>query len=148
AQTMYFRLTKLAGSEATIAEPGSAPELVPGLEHLRLVLDSPAGDEAGGVQVFERVAGARLDITGQPREPVQLSLRFRSDTGRERLYERSVALDDNGHASLRVPYAAVEDDAGARAYELCPDSRPCIALRVDEQAVRGGDAVAVALVRD
>jgi asparagine N-glycosylation enzyme membrane subunit Stt3 len=142
-RTLYFRLTQLAGAEAEIALPSAPPERVPALEHLRLVVDARSDAGPGAVSVFERVAGARLVVRGEPDERGEVAYRFVSDVGRERIYRASFALDAAGRAEVRVPYATAPDGPGS-AYEICT-ARGCTSARASEAEVRSGTAIAVPL---
>jgi asparagine N-glycosylation enzyme membrane subunit Stt3 len=136
------------------ARNGSAFGIHAQLGHFRLVLAGPAGGRGfpgwpasaePPYKLFERVAGAVLEVAATPGSPVsaRLALRTRSGWGFE-FIARAVA-DERGRASLRVPYAS--EPRG----ELAPDGpwRVRVAARelpiaVSEAEVQAGARVPVA----
>ena len=142
-RSLYFRLTRWIGSAATLAGGSEREEEIPALEHFRLLLDSADDASRGSIKAFELVPGAELGISGPPGAPLALEYAFTSDTGRDRVYRRTVTLDAGGRAQVRVPYSSARPDLGQvsawRLTGLGIDQR----IPVSERAVRRGERIAV-----
>ncbi|HVN75337.1 MAG TPA: STT3 domain-containing protein [Thermoanaerobaculaceae bacterium] len=121
---------------------------LPPLRRLRLDFESAAqGEEPGWrgsfCKVFELVAGAVLEGTAFPGEPVEVRLDLVTNRGRWLEYlDRTTARAD-GVFALRVPYSTDGGPAAVRAegpYELIVGRRRAL-VRVSEADVAQGRAV-------
>lgn len=137
-ETAYFRLTRLAGSEATVATGGAEPQHVSAMRGLRLVIDSASDDAIGFAKVYEVVPGARVRVQASPGATVVARYEFRSDAGRRRAYEQSARADADGVALLELPYSSERPDLGqTSAWRITADDAST-ELRVAEDDVRTG----------
>jgi hypothetical protein len=128
---------------------GNASPGAPALSGYRLVdedfrLDAP--EQA--VKLFERVPGAALRVTGAaPAGRVHATVSLVSPTGRATSLSLEAAADDGGRASFTLPYATGTNgfvDAGPWTISSGGVTRQVV---VAEQAVRGAEAIHVALTR-
>jgi hypothetical protein len=140
--SMFHRLIGPAGSEMTLPGAGGTPLVVPALDHFRLLM-APEEDGRGRLRVFERVAGARLRIRGEPGERILIVYPMRDAAGRDRTYRKSVYADATGFAEAVVPYPSNRDDLGwSSAYRVIA-SDGLREVRVSEAAVREGGSIVV-----
>ncbi len=130
----------------------------PRFEQFRLVTEGPRGgrplsDIYGGAaapgvapyKLFERVAGAVLEIHAAPGTPVEARLILHTPIGRNFEYPASGVTGDDGIARLRVPYASQgATPVASRSPWLVrvgDDTRP---VSVSDEAVVRGDTIVVA----
>lgn len=137
-RSLYARLTRFGGSEVPLERPDGTTEVIPALDHLRLVVDSASDDQIGHVKVWERVPGATLVLRGAPGAEVRLRYAWRSDAGRARTYEKTVRLDASGEARVVLPYSSERPDLGQSSAWRIESDRATREIRVAEQDVLGG----------
>jgi len=145
-RSLYLRLTRLGGSEVKLpAAAGAAAETVPALDHLRLVLDSANDDEIGFPKAYQVVRGADLVVHGAREGTVRARYAYRSDAGRERVYEKTVAGDARGEARIVLPYSSERPDLGQTSPWLIESAGRTRELRVAERDVLEGRALDITL---
>lgn len=115
---------------------GSARGGYPAFRHHRLVYQLYSG---GGFQVFERVAGARIEGRARPRARVEARLTLRTRLGKYPYLQRTRA-NAEGFYELVLPYA---NDARAGDVEVSADWKIVsggsrVRLRIDEDQVLNG----------
>lgn len=96
--------------------------------------------------IWERVAGARLEIAGASGERVQLTLELECPTAGERWsWVGSAVVGDDGVARVRVPYSTdvPNGDTRARGPLRVQVGARTLDVAVRETDVRAGNAVAV-----
>lgn len=142
-RSMYHRLTRLAGSEARIVLAGDGELTVPALDHLRLMVDAARDDASGFAKVYEVVPGAVLVVRTAPRAEVVARYAWRSDAGRERIYEKSARADDAGDARIVLPYSSERADVGHTSRWSITSGGRTIERMVAEAEVRGGRELSV-----
>lgn len=144
-QSMYFRLTRLGGSEARVAVAGTVGESVLALDHLRLVVDAASDDALGFAKVYEVVPGAELMVRTTPGAQVVARYPYRSDAGRARVYQKTALADASGTARLVLPYSSERADLGHTARWSIESGGRTRELEVAESDVVGGRELAVTL---
>ncbi|MFM7737217.1 MAG: STT3 domain-containing protein [Alphaproteobacteria bacterium] len=138
AHSTWFRLARLAGSEAEVPVAEGGTVAIPALDHFRLVVDSERDGAPGFVQAWEVVPGARLAVRSAPGASVRASYEWTSDAGRARRHLVTAVADPDGEAHLVLPYSSARADLGqVSAWRVESEGRTND-LRVDEAAVRGG----------
>ena len=110
-KTLFARFTLFVGSEQVVNFSGGRL-VVPPLEGYRLILDWGRKEQGGYPKAWERVAGARLILHGQPGGEARLVYTFVSGSAGERRYVRTVHLDKEGMGLARVPYSSERADLG------------------------------------
>jgi len=144
-RTMFFRFTAGAGSHTRITGP-SAEINAPGLDGFRLILDSAEDGAPGHPLAWERVAGARLRLTGGAPGPAQIRYEFQTSAGRARVYLKETLLDAQGDGEARVPYSSQRPDLGHTGrYTITQGGSVLAEVSVSEEDVTGGKTVAVVL---
>lgn len=145
---------------------GTSREHFPASEHFRLVAEGPERGMAFArssrrqgrrvtrsvplpYKLFERVEGARLEISAAEGEEVVVTLRLASPSGRRIAYESRASAGADGVARLRVPYATdpplhPETVASQGPYRV-RSAAGIRAVRVSESDVQTGAVVAVSL---
>jgi len=98
------------------------------------------GEARPFVRLFERVAGARLAVQGEP--GARVALRMRVDIAPDSLLWTATAVcDAAGRAVLRVPYSTAPGDGPyAETADLTVGGRQ-VPLAIPPSAVRAGDVV-------
>ncbi|MBY0278088.1 hypothetical protein K2Z84_22365 [Candidatus Binatia bacterium] len=144
-RSSYFRLTRVAGSEATVAVPGGPSETVPALRGLRLVVDATSDDATGFVKVYEVVPGLSLRVRTTPGATVVARYEWRSDVGRARAYVQSAVADAAGEAILSLPYSSERPDLGHVSSWRIEAGGATRELQVAEADVRSGHEQAITL---
>jgi dolichyl-diphosphooligosaccharide--protein glycosyltransferase len=140
-------------------EDGLERDDSPRFERFRLVVEGPRGgrpltDLYGGVaapgvapyKLFERVAGAVIEVHTEAGAPVEATLVLHSPFGRHFVYVAKTTAGADGVARLRVPYAsdAKTPVAAREPWELrVGDAR--LSVMVSEEAVLQGATVPVLL---
>ncbi len=145
---------------------GSFAAGIPALGRFRLVTEGPTGglamaewfderrEDSAPYKLFERVEGARLELSLRPGQQLTAELPLKTPSGRRFVYRALVRADADGMARMRVPYANPEDrprirltQRVSRAIALGPyamragDRR--FRVHVTEAQVRGGATVSV-----
>ena len=144
-RSTYFRLTRLAGSEATVVTSDGVSETVPAARGLRLVIDSARDDEIGFAKVYEVVRGASLRVRTAPGATVVARYEWRSDAGRSRTHEQSAVADAAGEAVLSLPYSSDRPDLGHASAWRITAGGATRELRVSDEDVRAGNERTVTL---
>jgi len=144
-QSLYFRLTRLGGSEARLAVAGTTGESVRALDRLRLVIDAASDDALGFAKVYEVVPGATLVVRTTPGGEVAARYAWRSDAGRARTYQKSVVAGPDGTARLVLPYSSERPDLGQTARWTIESGGRTAEIGVAEDDVRGGRELSVTL---
>lgn len=145
-QTVFFRLTRLAGSESTLTSISGKSLFIPAMDHFRLILDSVKDDKNGYLKVYEHVPGANLVISGQPEQSLTIRYKYVSMAGREREYKKTVTLDKSGRARATLPYSSDRPDLGHTAlYRLAGEGVADQALFISERDVMTGGQARVDL---
>jgi hypothetical protein len=140
--SMFHRMIGPAGSEVTLPGASGTPIVVPALDHFRLLM-APKEDGRGRLRIFERVAGARLRISGEPGEQILVVYPLRDAMGRDRSYRKSVTVGAQGFAESVVPYPSDRDESGwSSAYRVVAGD-DSLEVRVSETAVQQGDTIVV-----
>ncbi|MDP6979907.1 MAG: glycosyltransferase family 39 protein [Myxococcota bacterium] len=140
---------------------GRRSEDSPRLEHFRLVTESTPGrpgfdllypkklgDEPAATRVsyklFEIVKGAVLEIDAEAGKRVSASVSLQTADGRSFTYAASDEADDDGHASIRVPYATGDTNPVRASGPYRVSAGFSLArVHVDEVDVLEGRSVAV-----
>jgi asparagine N-glycosylation enzyme membrane subunit Stt3 len=133
-RTMFCRFTLPSGEMSA-----------PGLDGFRLILDSQMDGKAGYPTAWERVAGARLALRGEPGGGALISYEFVSPAGRRRVYLNSIKLDAKGEGEARVPYSSERPDLGHTARYRVIQGSAILELAVGEKDVILGNTIPVAL---
>ena len=144
-RSTYFRLTRLAGSAATVALQDGPAESVPAVPGLRLVIDSGSDDAIGFAKVYEVVPGAVLRVRAAPGTSVVVRYEWRSDAGRSRVHEQRAVADDTGEAVLSLPYSSERPDLGQTSAWRVAANGTARELHVAEADVRAGRELTVTL---
>ena len=144
-RSLYFRLTRLGGSEALIAVDGTPGVRVAALDHLRLVVDAASDDALGFAKVYEVVRGARLGVRTAPGATVVARYAYRSDAGRSRVYQKTAVADASGAAKLVLPYSSERADLGHDARWSIESDGRTRELAVAERDVQDGRELSVTL---
>ena len=85
--TLYFRMgSSYAGSQGVANYPGGQLIPIAPLEHFRLIQETSEPKAFRRLRIYERVAGARLQVTGAPGTRVLVAYAFRAPGGREYTY--------------------------------------------------------------
>jgi len=142
-RSMYHRLTRLAGSEARLSLAGDGDVTVPALDHLRLMVDAARDDAIGFAKVYEVVAGAVLVVRTTPGAEVVARYAWRSDAGRERVYQKTARADGAGEARIVLPYSSERADVGHTSRWSIASGGRTVERMVAEADVRGGRELAV-----
>ena len=131
----------------------------PRFERFRLVTEGPRGgrpltDLYGGIaapgvapyKLFERVAGAVIEVQTEAAAPVEAALVLHSPFGRQFRYVAKTTAGANGIARLRVPYAsdAKTPVAAREPWELRVGAAR-LPVVVSEEAVLQGATVSISL---
>ena len=114
-RSMYFRLTRLGGAQLELTAEDGTTEIVPALDHLRLVIDATSDDEIGFAKVYQVVRGATVVVHADPGAQVVARYAYTSDAGRQRVYEQTAVADAHGDARLVLPYSSERPDLGQAA---------------------------------
>ena len=114
-RSMYFRLTRLGGAQVELTAEDGTTEIVPALDHLRLVIDATSDDEIGFAKVYQVVRGATVVVHADPGAQVVARYAYTSDAGRQRVYEQTAVADAHGDARLVLPYSSERPDLGQAA---------------------------------
>lgn len=138
ARSTWYRLVRLAGSEAEVPTADGGRVTIPALGHFRLVVDSSRDGAAGFVQAWEVVPGARLTVRSTPGTTVHASYDWTSDAGRSRRHLASAVADERGEARLVLPYSSERDDLGQVASWRIRSRERERDLRVGEATVVDG----------
>jgi len=126
---------------------GGGEAAIPGL---RLVFESRRtttwqGRLASAFKVFERVAGARLEVRSAPGELVRAETLLLTDSGRRVRWATESLADPEGRAELSLPYATgVNGTVWSVPYRVTAGSRAA-ELRVTEAEVTASRALRVML---
>lgn len=95
-------------------------------------------------KLFERVAGARIEIAARPGTEVHIELNLQTPLRRNFMFELSAQAGADGWARLRVPYATdVAPPVHARGRYRIRVGDAVQYLEVSEQAVRSGAALSL-----
>jgi dolichyl-phosphooligosaccharide-protein glycotransferase len=145
AETVYFRMgSSYAGSQGVAQYPDGKSVPIPALEQLRLIQETSAPQARRRTRVYERVAGARILVTGAPGNALQLRYVFRLPGGREAVYRRVVPLQ-GGSATIRVPYSSERPEYGHSArYMIRAEDSTEAGLLVSEASVLSGRTIPLA----
>lgn len=144
-RSSYFRLTRVAGSEATVAVPDGPSEIVPALRGLRLVIDAASDDVSGFVKVYEVVPGLALRVRTTSGTTVVARYEWRSDVGRARVHVQSAVADAAGDAVLSLPYSSERPDLGHVSSWRIEAGGATRELQVAEADVRSGHEQTITL---
>jgi hypothetical protein len=141
-------LETMGGRLFAFADPvsGGIADKQPMPGFLRLVHASPAGLPGPATWLYERVAGARLQVRARPGEALSVRVAVTLAPGSPpRDYVATAIADAAGLGTLRVPYATgLQGSVRAGACRVSGDGR-AVDVDVGEQAVLRGDAVEVRL---
>lgn len=142
------------------ASDGRATASAPGLSRFRLVYESPSVQrksvwEPDGlgepVKVFEFVPGAVLSGRTRPGGPVFLSVRLRSNAGRDFSWTTTATADSRGAWTARVPYATYGAPPSVVPLgpfvATTPDGAVALDVR-DVDVARGGEINAPSVSQD
>jgi dolichyl-phosphooligosaccharide-protein glycotransferase len=130
----------------------------PRFEHFRLITEGPRGgrplsDIYGGAaapgvapyKLFERVAGAVLEVHAAPGTPVEARVILHTPLGRKLEYPASGVTGEDGIARLRVPYASQgSTPVASRTPWLVRIGDVTRPVSVSEDAVLHGETIVVA----
>jgi len=148
-------------------QDGSFVDGAAALGQLRLVTEGPTGglamatlfgderEQFAPYKLFERVAGAQLELRGPPGQQLTAELPLKTPSGRRFVYRAVARANASGIARLRVPYANPRDRPRVRLDQpvervtaLGPYAMRAGARRfrvhVSEAQVREGETVPVA----
>jgi len=105
----------------------------------RSILSRPSRRSFIPYKLFERVAGARVEIEAHPGTPVRLELDLQTPVGRSFVFEVGTEAAVDGWARLRVPYATdVSPPVHARGPYRVRLGDTLQSLEVSDEAVRSG----------
>src|SRR6185436_13407587 len=105
------------------------------LHHFRLLMETPNRDAIRPLRIFERVAGARLTVTGAPAGGLKLTYLWHTPEGRDRRYRLELPVTD-GRAEAIVPYSSERADIGQTStLRLEGADGRALSVSVPEQAV-------------
>ncbi len=126
------------------------------LDYVRLVHISPARMQTSNLGgsyrkvpagwVWQRVEGAVFEVTGEPGQELEVSLQVRYPTRKQLLqWTRRAVADENGVATLRVPYATDQPNGdgevvGGLAWKMGVHRGE---IQVPETAVWQGDRISI-----
>jgi dolichyl-diphosphooligosaccharide--protein glycosyltransferase len=139
-------------------EDGSGSPETPNWGAFRLVSEGPRGGQPlasiyGGsapsdvapFKLFERVAGAVLEVPAAPGEMAHAGIGLRTNLGRAIYYEAYGKAGDDGVARLRVPYAgdAATPTRTTGPWEVSVAGGASVTVEIPEAAVLEGRAIRV-----
>jgi dolichyl-diphosphooligosaccharide--protein glycosyltransferase len=148
AHSLFARLHRLRGTEASLAAAGAAPDGVPALAHHRLIFDAEVRWGAGRglrpqYKIFEIVPGARITGRARPGAVVRAELPIRLGRRGGMIFSGETRAGADGGYQIVVPYAndaAAHEIRPAGAYRIRSDGRE-IAVSVSDTQVREGALV-------
>jgi hypothetical protein len=146
--TLYFRMgSSYAGSQGVANYPGGQLIPIAPLEHFRLIQETSEAKAFRRLRIYERVAGARLQVTGAPGTRVLVAYAFRTPGGREYTYRREVPLVGGG-MEVRLPYSSERPEYGHTSrYMIGAEDGTQAGLLVSEASVVEGRPVPLTWIR-
>ncbi len=141
-RTLYFRLgSRHAGSQGVSEYPGGRQQPIEALHHFRLLFETAAREPVRALRIYERVAGARLAVSGAPAGGLRLSYEWRTPEGQAHRWRAAVEARD-GRAEAVLPYSSELPSAGQQAVWRMegPDGR-ATELHVGEADVQSGATI-------
>jgi hypothetical protein len=144
-RTMYFRMgSSYAGSQGLANYPGGQAVPIAPLERFRLVQETSVAQPLRRLRIYERVQGARLQVTGAPGTVLRLRYAFRTPQGKEFAHRREVTLA-GGAAEIRLPYSSERPEYGHSVrYMIQAENGTEAGLLVTEANVVQGQVIPLA----
>jgi hypothetical protein len=143
-QTLYFRMgSSYAGSQGLANYPGGQAVPIAALERFRLVQETSVAQPLRRLRIYERVQGARLQVTGAPGSVLRLRYAFRTPQGKEFVHRREVPVT-GGAVEIRLPYSSERPEYGHTArYMIRAENGTEAGLLVPEASVVQGQVVSL-----
>ena len=113
------------------------------------MIPGPVRNRVIAYKLFERVAGAVIEVVGSPGTPVSIELGLDTPIGRRLVFTLNAETDESGRARLRVPYATdITPPVHAPGPYQILVGDTWHSLDVSDKAVRSGSTVLLATTRE
>ncbi|HEB73222.1 MAG TPA: hypothetical protein ENI77_11485 [Nitrospirae bacterium] len=144
-KTIFIRMTRFIGSESQLPNAKGDVLKITALNHFRLVQDSAKDDKREYLKIYEFVPGAILTISGPPLAKLTIEYKYRSMAGRDRVYEKTVVIDESGKADVTLPYSSERSDLGQTSRYQITGANISTSLFVPENSVLTGRTLSLDL---
>jgi hypothetical protein len=115
----------------------------------RLMFAVPPRREFVPYKLFERVAGAQIEVAASPGSEVRFELDLQTPTGRNFVFQTSAQVGQDGMARLRLPYATdITPPIHARGPYRVRVGENVQRLSVTDEAVRSGAVLSLSALDD